>query len=329
MTVLHATVNHGGQATMTETNAVPVRVLTQNIRYATESPFKGEEPWAIRRPRLINELRYSTLYNPEAFVCLQEVLHSQLIDIDLGLNRSNGPAHPRPTVSEWAYIGVGRDDGQEAGEYSPIFYQPSKWELEMFRTVWLSKTPEVPSKSWDAASIRILTIGRFKHRESQRTVIAMNTHLDDQGPVSRYEAAKIILQEVEGQAKPDSGKRLLPVFLAGDLNSEPDQEAYQLLNDSKSSLIDLRDSIPPNDRYGHHETFTGFGYENEQPKRIDFVFIGRVESTASSSSSSSSVVGQIPEATFKARSYSVLENKFDDGVYISDHRAVVGDLLLV
>ena len=26
--------------------------------------------------------------------------------------------------------------------------------------------------------------------------------------------------------------------------------------------------------------------------------------------------------------YAVLENRFDDGIYISDHRAVVGDLLL-
>jgi hypothetical protein len=43
----------------------------------------------------------------------QEVLHNQLLDIQSLL----GPG--------WAYVGVGRDDGQKAGEYSPIFYNTS------------------------------------------------------------------------------------------------------------------------------------------------------------------------------------------------------------
>lgn len=64
---------------------LPVRLLTHNIRYATTSPFKGEKPWADRRPLLLNELKYNTLYNAESFICLQEVLHSQLIDIMGGL----------------------------------------------------------------------------------------------------------------------------------------------------------------------------------------------------------------------------------------------------
>ena len=53
-----------------------------------------------------------------------------------------------------------------------------------------------PSKSWDAASIRILTIAVFQHRATAKAVVAMNTHLDDQGSKSRFEAAKIILQQV-------------------------------------------------------------------------------------------------------------------------------------
>ncbi len=34
-----------------------------------------------------------------------------------------------------------------------------------------------PSKSWDAASTRILTIAVFQHRSTSKTVVAMNTHL--------------------------------------------------------------------------------------------------------------------------------------------------------
>lgn len=69
---------------------------------------------------MINELNFNTFYCAESFICLQEVLHGQLGDILGGLNASS---------KKWAYIGVGRDDGHEAGEYSPIIYQPSAWEL--------------------------------------------------------------------------------------------------------------------------------------------------------------------------------------------------------
>jgi len=34
---------------------------------------------------VINELKYITLYNAEAFVCLQEVLNAQLTDVMGGL----------------------------------------------------------------------------------------------------------------------------------------------------------------------------------------------------------------------------------------------------
>ena len=83
---------------------LPIRILTHNIRYATKSPFQGEEFWSVRAPRLINELRYNTMYNQESFMCLQEVLDNQLTDIIAGLNSNK-------TEAEWAYIGVGRDDG--------------------------------------------------------------------------------------------------------------------------------------------------------------------------------------------------------------------------
>ena len=69
-------------------------------------------------------------------------------------------------------------------------------ELKTQRTKWLSQTPDLPSKSWDAACTRILTIGVLEHRSTGKTVVAMNTHLDHQGSKSRLEAARIILEQV-------------------------------------------------------------------------------------------------------------------------------------
>ena len=285
---------------------LPVRILTHNIRYATNSPFKGERPWNERSQHLLNELEYHSRYCNETFICLQEVLHHQIEDIHAGLNSSSG------TLSQkWAYIGVGRDDGHQAGEYSPIFYQPSVWELQHWETVWLSETPSVPSKSWDAASIRIVTIGVFTHRETANTVLALNTHLDDQGSRSRLEAARIILSKIKEYQQGEFGALISGTFLSGDLNSQDKQEAYSELTEA-GSLRDTYKLVSSARRYGHENTFTGFGYGKVPPKRIDFILLA-------------------PEGNhpWRVEGYSVVPNRFDDGVYNSDHCAVIADLTLV
>lgn len=257
-----------------------MRILTHNIRYATKFPFEGEKPWADRKQLILNELHYNTLHNPESFICLQEVLHEQLVDIMSGLG------------DEWSYIGVGRDDGKQAGEYSPILFRKAVWSVDEWKTVWLSPTPSLPSKGWDAGSIRIVTLGFFTHRCSKSQVLGLSTHFDNEGAVSRHESAKIILNLLEGQD--------IPIFLAGDLNSEPDGTAYRLLNGEDSPLRDAKGKATW--RYGDEITCTGF--ENDEMTVIDYVFLGK---------------------GWGVEGYAVLPNRWDEGVYASDHRAVVVD----
>ncbi|KAJ5256989.1 hypothetical protein N7478_013093 [Penicillium angulare] len=292
---------------MRSTPTLPIRVLTHNIRYATNSPFKGERTWAERRQGLLNELEYHSRYCNETFICLQEVLHNQLEDIRAGLNPSKASL-----TQKWAYIGVGRDDGSQAGEYSPIFYQPAIWELQHWETVWLSETPSKPSKSWDAASIRIVTIGIFSHREAGNTVLALNTHLDDQGSRSRLEAARIIISKIHEYQQGQFGPLISGTFLSGDLNSEERQEAYSELTEAGGLQDTCKSVAAPGLRYGNSNTFTGFGYGKEPPKRIDFILLDTEKTQP-----------------WKVDGYSVIPNRFDDGVYNSDHCAVVADLTLI
>ena len=249
-------------------------------------------------------------------MCLQEVLHCQLVDIMSGLNEQR---------EEWAYVGVGRDDGHEMGEYSPILYQPAVWKLKDYKTVWLSDTPDRPSKGWDAASIRILTIGIFQHQESKKTVVAMNTHLDDQGSVSRVKAVHIILKQIAIHSKEANGQEVQPVFLAGDFNSEPADEAYKAVISGNSPMCDLRTLASDDQRYGNLHTFTGFEGDRAQFSRIDFLFINSAPKDNHN----------IPKSlhtkaihSWLVEGYAVLENRFEDGVYNSDHRAVIGDAVL-
>lgn len=287
--------------TMKPQDALSLRVLTHNIRYATSQPFKGEKPWPDRKQGLLNELVYHTQHIPESFICLQEALHGQMMDILSGLNNAADDRSP------WAYIGVGRDDGDKQGEYSPIFYRPSVWTLEHWETVWLSETPHKPSKSWDAASVRIVTVGLFRHRTTAKTILVLSTHLDDQGSRSRYEAAHIILRTINEYLRGAGGEDISGVILAGDFNSQEHQEAYQVLTAANSSLSDSHALVKPAERYGNEITYTGFGYEDEDPSRIDYVLLG---------------------PTWTPRGYAVLPNRFDDGVFNSDHRAVVVDAVL-
>jgi endonuclease/exonuclease/phosphatase family metal-dependent hydrolase len=283
-----------------------IRILTHNIRYATDSPFKGEKPWPKRRDLIINELKYNTLYNPEAFVCLQEVLHNQLTDILTGLNGTMSATAPSPSRDEWAYIGVGRDDGYQEGEYSPILYRPSVWAVKAWKTVWLSPTPGQPGLGWDATSVRIVTVGTFVHRVSKREVVGLCTHFDDSGTVSRRESAKLVLRIVDEITSAAPGESRLPIWLAGDLNSPPEDEAYQILNEEGSLLKDSRGLAQW--RYGDENTFTGFEELEEELTLLDFVFVGR--------------------NGWDIKGSSVLSNRFEDGVYNSDHRAVVVDTVL-
>jgi len=152
----------------------------------------------------------------------------------------------------------------------------------------------------------------------------MNTHLDDQGGESRLQAAKIIIEQIRFFAdySPSPGK--LPVFLAGDFNSEPNQEAYNEMTSSKSPMADLRLIVDRDNRYGDENTLTDFK-DCTRPKRIDFVFLnGKVPQPLGLGISGS------PGYNFYwgVNTYAVLPNRFEDGVYNSDHRAVVGDVLL-
>ena len=288
-------------------NSIPIRLLTHNIRYNATSLFDGEAPWETRRPRLTRELRFNTESPPESFICMQEVLNNQLLDILTDLNQGN-------TTKEWTYIGVGRNDGKTQGEYSPLFYRPAIWDLTSFRTVWLSPTPNVPSgPSWDAGSIRILTIGTFIHKATKTNLVGMCTHLDDQGTISRNNSAKIIVDRINnytGQAN-YTGKPVLPVFLGGDFNSEMDQEAYEIMSSKSSPVTDVENKVPASQKYGNVNTFTGFTNDTSDDSHIDFLWTGPKS-----------------QNFWTIKTYGVLANKFDDQIYDSDHRAVISDVIL-
>lgn len=312
-----------------------LRIITHNIRYAATDLFRNERPWAERAPLVLSQLRHEVrcIVPPAstndpltesfapysgAFICLQEVLHTQLVDVLAGLNDvPDGEKGTEPADGPtWKYIGVGRDDGKRKGEYSPIIYPVKLFKLLHNETVWLSPTPNKPSKGWDAGSIRLMTVGVFEHRKTKRKVIAANTHLDNAGTKSRFESVGIILKTLKRVHGEWAGNQTLGVFLAGDFNSFTTQEAYIAMKES-GWMRELHDEIKEEDRYGDIITFTGFrpDQDKDEQGRIDFIWLGPVEQEA--------------KDIWRFDGYAVLPNVFEAGVYLSDHRAVVGDVKIL
>ncbi len=158
------------------TNAqTPIKVMTYNIRLDVASD--GVNQWSNRKEKLPALIQK---YDPD-LVGLQEAMHHQLMEI-------------LKALPQYGYIGVGRDDGKEKGEYSAILYRKDRFTLQSQSTSWLSETPDVPgSKSWDAAITRVLTRGIFLDKKNNKKFIYFNTHFDHIGKEARKNSASIIV----------------------------------------------------------------------------------------------------------------------------------------
>ena len=232
---------------------------------------------------------------------MQEVLDAQLADIKAGL----GPA--------WAHIGVGRDDGARAGEYNPVLFQPARARLLRQQTRWLSPTPEVPSFGWRAGSRRVITAGVFEHAVTGRRFIAANTHLDNASAEARTEGVGVVLRTLR-RLREEWGP--LAVSLTGDFNSSPGKGAYGAL-EASGFVRELYVAAGPRRRFGPYETYTGFEDEDRHT-RIDFAWLGPTREEEGEDED---------ETKWAVERYEVVSN-VRDGVHISDHRPVLGDLRL-
>lgn len=227
--------------------ATALRVMSYNVRY--DNPADGPNSWQHRKERVAHLIHS---HQPD-LLGLQEVLHNQLTYLE-------------EELADYSRIGVGRKDGKQAGEFSPIFYDRKKLEVLDSGTFWLSTTPLQPSIGWDASLERIATWAVFRYRRSGDTVAFFNTHFDHRGTQAREESARLLLEKVEAHAAQ------YPVVVTGDFNSNPQSIPYQLLTQDHT----LRDALTISEvpHVGPHQSFSGFEATSSLPgDRIDYVFV--------------------------------------------------------
>ena len=223
-------------------------VGSYNIRYRNDGDAQHGNGWEQRCPVVCDQLNFE---HPDIFGA-QEVLVGQLHDM---LKRLDG----------YDYIGVGRDDGHEAGEYAAIFYDTKRLRLLDSGHFWLSETPERPTLGWDAVCIRICTWGLFKDRNTRKKFYFFNLHMDHVGVVARREAARLVVDRIRQLSE---GKR--PVVLTGDFNVDQDDEIYTIFTQS-GLLLDSYEQARL--RFAENGTFNNYDDNLKTRSRIDHVFV--------------------------------------------------------
>jgi endonuclease/exonuclease/phosphatase family metal-dependent hydrolase len=224
-----------------------LKLMTYNIRY--DNPNDGENHWELRKRWMANQIKF---VEPEV-LGIQEGLFHQVSFLD-------------DALPEYTYIGVGRNDGKTEGEYSAIFYKSQTLNVITQSTFWLSTTPDVPSKGWDAALERICTYALFERKKTKEKFWVFNTHFDHLGDTARINSVDLIISKIN-----KLNIECLPVFLMGDLNLEPNSEPIKKLS---KEMIDTR-YFSTALVFGPQGTFNGFKHNESVVRRIDYIFTGK------------------------------------------------------
>lgn len=259
---------------------VELNVMTFNIRY--DNPEDSLDNWQYRKDAAADIVKMREI----DLLGTQEVLVNQLNDL-------------KERLPEYNAVGVGREDGEEAGEYSAIFYKNTRFAEVNSGTFWLSETPEVRgSKGWDGACERVATWAILKEKATNRNILFMNTHLDHVGKEARQEGVTLLLNKAK-----ELGEGM-PVIITGDFNARPNSEVIAHITASG----EYRDSrTVAKEAIGEYGTFHAFGRIPEERRGvIDYIFVTN---------------------PIEVSTYEILPDKLN-GVYLSDHTPVTARILI-
>ncbi|HMI06417.1 MAG TPA: endonuclease/exonuclease/phosphatase family protein [Flavobacterium sp.] len=224
-----------------------LKIMSYNLR--VDFGGDGENNWEFRRDFLSQQIAF---YEPD-FVGTQEGKLHQLQYID-------------STLVNYTFIGISRDNSKTEGEFSAIFYNRKKFKLLKEATFWLSETPDIKSKGWDAAYERICTYGLFEDLKTKKQFYVFNTHLDHIGELARTNSAKLIVSRIKS-----INTKNLPVVFTGDFNSETNSDAYKeiakYMNDAKNIS-----KVKP---FGPSGTFNNFEFHKPVTLLIDYIFTSK------------------------------------------------------
>jgi endonuclease/exonuclease/phosphatase family metal-dependent hydrolase len=220
-----------------------LNIASFNIR--RDSILDGRNAWFFRRD------------------WVREILERQKLDI-VGIQEAKANQVDFLASGRLDYIGVGRDDGQRAGEFAPVFYDRKRFKRHQSGTFWLSPTPDIVSMGWDADNYRVCTWVCLEDRAfgGQRFFV-FNTHLDNKGTVARDKSVSLIMERIRTIAGSN------PFILTGDFNLRPESKGIKRLSTRLRNSRLVSETTPT----GPYGTACGFETGRQIDTLIDYIFV--------------------------------------------------------
>ena len=225
-------------------NGGPLRPGQERPKKGDYSKFNG---WDDRKQYLCD------MINLEAFDVFgsQEVKKKQLDEM-------------MALLPDYDYVGVGRDDGAEKGEYCPVIYRKKEFKLLNSGTFWLSETPNEVTKGWDAACYRVCTWAYLQRKSDKARFYFLSTHLDHKGKEARINGGKLVVDWIKEHCKGEN------VIVVGDFNVTQSSDTYKVFVDS-GILEDTYETAKY--KFAPTGTFNGFNPRRYTTYRIDHIFV--------------------------------------------------------
>lgn len=182
-------------------------VATYNLR--NENTHDLGNLWKDRYPYVAKLV----LYHDFDIFGTQEALPGQLDDL-------------KKALPDYSWYGEGRD-GKNQGEHAAIFFKKSKYTLLDSGDFWLSSTPNIPSKSWDAPCCnRICSWIKLEDKTSKRSFYIFNAHYDYEKDYARNQSSLLILDKIKQIAGSNA------VIFMGDLNGTSNDSWCKIIQES-------------------------------------------------------------------------------------------------
>ncbi|KAF7721613.1 hypothetical protein EC973_004360 [Apophysomyces ossiformis] len=313
----------------------PLKLLTFNVRYdqQTDSPaqpfaappksptLKHEQAWAIRKWKIADTV---LIYEPD-IVAFQEAVYHQVVDLEA-------------LLVDYDWVGVGRDDGAQKGEYCAVFYKRFKREDGQIFTVMnthfdhrgiearqnsatllLEQAKNVEgvvilvgdlNSPEDDPAYLTLTAARYQgHKDGNATLRHLDS-LNDKAAAAYAQKTGHPVRTGENNITLPTHRVLRRPFIGHQQEQEEESQPVSFLDARYELITRLKDGKGLSGPYGYSDTFTSFGEGEDAekaPLRLDYIL-------------------HYSSTPVNVLQFGVLCNQYDDGLYISDHRPVIAKL---
>ena len=256
-----------------------LRVATYNIRLQTTAD-KDNRAWTNRK-KDVAQLIYQNSFD---IFGVQEI-GSMAQENDL-----------KTLLPAYDFVSKGRDDSQgKTGERLGIFFNKKRFSMEMSGFFFLSETPSVAGKGWDAALNRICLWAMMKDLVTNTEFFVFNVHFDHLGVTARAKSAELVVSKMNALA----GN--LPVIVLGDMNANLSETAVHSTFTTAMSDSRIISQQPSTGPTGTFNNWAVTADNVNASERIDYIYVKNI----------------------RVCTYSVLTDRFTDSNFPSDHFPVM------